>query len=225
MAKRKILISEQDFEELILRSVLFGDNPLKNILDIFKDQTKDTTKDTTKGLQGFVELDLNDPSQYNLYKDIADRFISTRSSNLLGIKGSMLADAAKKTQNKYKKYVPVELSLAQLAAEGGFSNNPNARPIRTKNPYNVGNVDSGANVTHSSVQSGIDAYYDLIARNYLTGNKTASELIRNFTNKRGARYASSKDYESMVGKIASQVQKMSEPIYASTKLKLGGDVS
>ena len=84
------------------------------------DSSKDSSKDsdtTTTGTKSssstggeFPTLDMNNPADFKAYEEIADKFISSRSANLLGIRGSMLADAAKNTQNKYGKYVPVELS-------------------------------------------------------------------------------------------------------------------
>lgn len=226
MGKIKILLSEQDFASLIAQAMLgnFGDE-FKNLLNkniLSSGSTPTTNLNVSAG--EFPQLNLNNPVEYDTYKQIADKFISSRSSNLLGITGSMLADAAKNAFNKFKKYVPVELAMAQLAAEGGFSKNPKDRPIRTKNPFNVGNTDSGKNEFHPSVQSGIQRYYDLIAKNYLVGDKTAKDLLRNFVNKNGNRYASG-SYEGLVSKIANQVSSMSQPVYASLSKKLGSDVA
>jgi len=220
--KYKVRLTEQEFMDLLTKQITG-----KGTSDIIQDYVKQLMGSTSgnkidssnspilSSNDEFTQLDLNTPEGYKAYKEIADKFIKTRSSNLLNITGSMLADAAKNTYNKHKSYVPPELALAQLATEGGFSDNPNARPIRTKNPFNVGNVDSGKNVSHGSVQSGIQSYYDLMGRKYLSGGKTASDLINNFVNVKGQRYASSRDYENMVKKISSQVNQMSQPIYAS----------
>lgn len=231
MGKKYIVrLTEQELANLITQNLLnskegnavsdFIKGLLNKELDI--DGSSMNTKDSkTKGLsvsggdETFKELDLNTPEGYDAYEEIADKFIDGRPSNLLGIRGSMLADAAKKTYNTHKVYVPVELALAQLAQEGGFVSNPNARPIRTKNPFNVGNVDSGANVRHGSVQSGIDAYYNLIGKNYLLGGKTASDLLNNFVNSGGKRYATDRNYEDKLKKIALSVNQMATPIYAS----------
>jgi hypothetical protein len=216
MGKKFVVrLTEQQLADIIAQQILgkSGDF-IKGLLKGSKGNEKSDSSLTPTGGK-FPTLDLNNPNEFNAYKEIADKFISNRSSNLLGIRGSMLADAAKKAQNRFGNYVPVELALAQLAQEGGFSNNPKARPIRTKNPFNVGNTDSGKNIQHGAVQSGIQTYYDLMAKNYLGNGKTASDLLDNFVNKNGNRYASDKNYENSVSKIANQVQGVGQQVYAS----------
>ena len=219
--KSTIIVTEQQLKNLVLKNL--ADNPEKFVNSFFKDlfkkpeEDKDEDKDEKSSEKEdlgyptageFLELDLSKPKDFKKYTEIADKFIASRSSNLLGIRGSMLADAARNSFNQFGKYVPVELALAQLAQEGGFSSNPNARPIKTKNPFNVGNVDSGKNVSHNSVQSGIQTYYDLIAKNYLTDGKTATDLLSNFVNSSGYRYAGDKNYEASLTKIANEVGSM-----------------
>lgn len=219
--KSTIIVTEQQLKDLVLKSL--ADNPEKFVKSFFKDLFKKPEEDNNddkdeksseKENSGystsgeFLELNLSNPKDFKKYTEIADKFIASRSANLLGIRGSMLADAARNSFNQFGKYVPVELALAQLAQEGGFSSNPNARPIKTKNPFNVGNVDSGKNVSHNSVQSGIQTYYDLIAKNYLTDGKTATDLLNNFVNSSGYRYAGDKNYEASLSKIANEVGSM-----------------
>jgi murein DD-endopeptidase MepM/ murein hydrolase activator NlpD len=174
---------------------------------------------TSGGGKLFTDLDLSNQIGVKLYSDIADRFIKTRPSNPLKITGSMLAYSAKKVFDQFGKYVPPELALAQLAQEGGFSQNVNAKPIRTKNPFNVGNVDSGKVSNHPNVQSGIDAYYNLMARNYITKGRTASDLINKFVNKNNSRYASDPRYEFNLRRLVSQINRYSQEILAANKNK------
>jgi hypothetical protein len=240
--KFKVILTEQELANLFASQMLGGlgknqnGNDFTSYLSSFLkglDKKQDTSPSNTStpstssaaGLSTagtFTPLDLNTSQGYEAYKTIADKFISKRSSNLLGITGDMLTSAAKNTYNKFNKYVPVELALAQLATEGGFASNPNARPIRTKNPFNVGNVDTGKNVYHSSVEDGIQTYFDLIAKNYLVG-KTASDLLNNFVNSNNQRYATG-GYETSVRQIANQAKSMAEPIYASLGVSKGSNM-
>ena len=162
-------------------------------------------------------LDLNDPKEFDVYRKICQDFINASPSNLLGITGDMMATAAKNAFNRYGNYVPPELALAQLSQEGGLVSDPKARPIKTKNPFNVGNVDSGVNVIKSSVMGGIQSYYNLIASKYLGPGKQMQDLLNNFVNSSGNRYASDKDYEQKLSSIISKIQPMSQKLYSSVK--------
>jgi flagellum-specific peptidoglycan hydrolase FlgJ len=137
----------------------------------------------------------------------------------------MLADAAKSVYDKYKVYVPVELALSQLAQEGGFTSKANSRPIRTKNPFNVGNVDSGKNAFHGDVQSGINRYYDLMAKSYLGNNKSLDDLLTNFVNKAGNRYATDKQYEQKLKGIVDGIRRNSDQVYAAAAKSNTSDIA
>ena len=181
---------------------------------------------TTGGSAVFTDLDLTTEQGVNAYSQICQKFIDSKGANPLGITGKMMADAAKQAFERYKKYVPAELALSQLVLEGGIGNkNLNSKPIRTKNPFNVGNVDSGAVVQYGQVQSAINTYYNLIARSYLGKGKTAKDLLGNFVNNSGNRYASAVDYESKLNKLASQVNSISKPIIASLSKPTTSNVS
>jgi hypothetical protein len=168
-------------------------------------------KVTTGGSDVFTDLDLTTEEGYKMYSEICDVFIKSRTPNLLNITGDMMASSAKRTFEKRNKYIPPELALGQLAAEGGIGNpDANSLPIKTKNPFNVGNTDDGGTINHSSTQSGIDAYYNLIAKDYIGKGRTAQDLINNFVNQKNLRYAGAPNYEKVVGSIARQVNKIAK---------------
>jgi peptidoglycan hydrolase-like protein with peptidoglycan-binding domain len=174
-------------------------------------------KVTTGGSDVFTDVDLTTEEGYDMYSKICDTFIKTKKSNLLNITGDMMASSAKRAFEKYDKYVPPELALGQLAAEGGVGNSdPTSIAIKTKNPMNVGNMDDGSETNHSSVQSGIDSYYNLIAKDYIGKGRTAQDLINNFVNHGKLRYAKSPNYEKVVGSIARDVNKIAKRLGANS---------
>jgi flagellum-specific peptidoglycan hydrolase FlgJ len=142
------------------------------------------------------------------YANKASKYLKTKAPHT-DITGEMLAQGAQMAYQKYGKVVPIQLALAQLQLEGYLAKGKSNKPQRTKNPFNVGNTDSGATITHGNVQGGINAYYDLIARNYLKA-KDPMELLRQFTNSKGQRYATDPQYENKLQKIISQMPQMKQ---------------
>jgi hypothetical protein len=163
-------------------------------------------------------VNFNLTKDYKEYANIANNFIKQVNPDT-DITGEMLAYGAQMAEKKYGKTVPVELALAQLQQEGYLAKTkkPN-RPQRTKNPFNVGNTDDGSNVPHSDLQSGIDSYYKLMATNYLS-TRTPDQLLQNFVNKSGNRYASAENYESSLRNIIAKINKTRQ-----TKFEEGGFV-
>ena len=155
---------------------------------------------------GFTYLDLNNPSDFEKYKNICQKFIDFRNSKAQ-VTGDMMANCAKKYFSQ--GYVPPELALAQLTLEGGLSKEPNVKPIRTKNPFNVGNTDSGEVNIRPSFEDGVCLYYDLMTRKYLVKGKSADDLLNNFVNVNGNRYASGPDYEQNLKSLVSTINKIS----------------
>jgi len=161
---------------------------------------------------GFSFFNLDEKEGIELYAKACQAVINRRSPNPLKISGDMMADAAAAVWNSTGKYVPPELALAQLVIEGGIQNsNKNSRPIKYKNPYNIGNVDSGENRGFQNPEDAIKAYYKLVATDYLL-NKSPGDLISNFVNAAGNRYASATSYESLLQSIVSKSHKVIQNI-------------
>lgn len=165
----------------------------------------------SSGVGKFTNLDLKTNEGFVKYAKICQKFIDIRKPNPLGITGEMMARSASKVFiNSPHRYVPPELALAQLAVEGGIGNpKKNITPVVTRNPFNVGNTSKSKH-TFNSVQEGIDAYYKLIANNYLGQNKTPDDLINHFVNKHNQNYVgnNSGNYEKMLNQIASQANRI-----------------
>lgn len=169
----------------------------------------------TGGGAMFTDLDLSKNEGFLKYAQICQKFIDSRPPNLLNITGTMMAKAAQKVfVNTPNKFVPAELALAQLALEGGIGNkNPKSKPIRTNNPFNVGNTTTNEK-RYADVQLGIDAYYNLIANNYLTKGKTANDLLNRFVNKNNQNYVGNDSgaYEKQLAALATQANRFGQSL-------------
>jgi len=133
------------------------------------------------------------------YADKANKYLKTKFPKA-DISGEMLAQGAAHAYQRFGKVVPVELALAQLQIEGYLAQGKGNKPQRTKNAFNVGNTDDGATKTFNTVQDGINVYYNLVAGSYLN-KKTPEQLLENYTNSKGQRYASAKNYEQELKKV------------------------
>jgi hypothetical protein len=151
----------------------------------------------------FVEIDLQTDEGYKKFLSIADKYINRYNPKAF-VKGKMLADAAKATFDATGKYVPVEIALAQLTEEGGLKSDPTAVPIRTRNPYNIGNTGTKFR-TFNSFEDGVKAYFLTMAKNYISSKRDTNLLLKDFTNNAGNRYAQNPDYERNLNKIIRNI--------------------
>lgn len=164
---------------------------------------------TTKG--NFYIIDLKQTQGVSLYSEICQAFINKKNPNA-GITGNMIATAASAIMKSMGKYVPFEIALSQLAAEGGLNRDPRVKPRRTNNPYNIGHYSNGSVVRFSNKQEGINSYFQNMGKNYITPDRTPDQLINNFTNVRGERYASARNYETFLNKLIGEVKSIAQPL-------------
>jgi hypothetical protein len=119
---------------------------------------------------------------------------------------AMLANAARKIYKERGVLVPLELALAQGQLESHMGKK--GRQNHKTNPYNVGEYDKGTMSKFRTTQDGIIAYFDVMATDYLLkGEKTMEELLDNFVNINGARYASNTQYEKTLKGLTTYIRK------------------
>jgi len=126
-------------------------------------------------------------SEYDTYMSIADSVLDEYKTEM---NGKMMADAWIKTKEKFGIDVPVTLSLAQAKMESKYCTSSLAKS--KNNPYSL--KGSKTYKTYNSLEEGVTAYYELMAKNYLAC-KTLEQLLKNFVNCNGHRYATSTVYE------------------------------
>lgn len=130
-------------------------------------------------------------SVFSDYERRADLYLSRDEFEGTPLKGGMMALAAYNAYDSTGIFLPVELALAQCQNESSMGLKGRS-PIN--NPYNVGEFDSGTVIWFDNTFEGVQAYYYLMCENYLYC-KGVKELLKNFTNCNGKRYASNPHYE------------------------------
>jgi hypothetical protein len=108
------------------------------------------------------------------------------------IKPEILTLCARNAYDSTAILLPVELALAQAQWESSMGLEGKSPK---NNPYNIGETDNGTVRYFKSTFDGIQAYYYVMCNNYLSCRKT-EELLVNFVNCNGRRYASSETYET-----------------------------
>jgi hypothetical protein len=137
---------------------------------------------------------------YFSYKEQADTILKTKRTKMTG---QMLADAWLETKKEYDVDVPVTLALAQAKLESSYGTS--RLSIQKNNPYSL--RGSGSYKSFKTLYDGVLAYYKIMATRYLKC-RTTEELMNNFVNCSGHRYAESRVYESTVKKEVNTIMQI-----------------
>ena len=105
----------------------------------------------------------------------------------------------------YQYGYDLPLLLAQLQIESHFGTTERAQ--RTNSMFSVGAYDNGKDVVkYADQDSSIIPFIKIIKRDYLmNGEKDVGQLLQNFVNYNGHRYASNPKYESDLAKIRKSI--------------------
>jgi hypothetical protein len=128
------------------------------------------------------------------YEKRADLYLSKETFEGTPLTGSILSTCARNTYDSTGIIIPLELALSQAQWESSMGRKGLSPK---KNPFNVGEWDRGTMITFETTEEGVQAYYNLIANDYLM-NRDVDDLLENFVNVNGHRYASSPDYETKI---------------------------
>jgi hypothetical protein len=174
------------------------DSGLDLLFDVVYGKEKYKTKEIVDPTKNKVWVD----ETFAIYKKKADMYLSRDIFRGTPLNGELLSHCARNTYESTGKLVPLELVLAQAQWESGMGREGRS-PVN--NPFNVGEYDTHTAILFESTMEGTQRYYDLMAKHYLKC-RTTEELLFEFVNCGGKRYASS-DYELHVGEQYYYVKK------------------
>lgn len=130
-------------------------------------------------------------STFNDYKRRADIYLSRGVFKGTPLTGELLALCARNTYDSTNILVPVELALLQAQFESSMGRDGRS-PVN--NPFNLNEPSSGTTKWYKSTFDGTQAYYYCMANTYLKC-KTTEQLLIDFVNCSGKRYAEQPTYE------------------------------
>lgn len=106
----------------------------------------------------------------------------------------------------HNKGYDIPLMLSQLQNESHFGTD-GGRTKNTKSLFSVGLYDNNKNVKrYETYQDAIDDYIDLMQSNYFQdGSVTIDQLLANFVDYKGDRYASNPNYERSVSSTRNKI--------------------
>lgn len=169
---------------------------------------------------GLITFQLSKPKSdfwYAIYQERTElKYWSSKDSLVTAIDNYIITTAPESTVdglfllNKCQEYnVDLVFVLAQATLESQFGTTGIAK--KTNSVFNVGAYDGKSSSTISSKYKyenpnlSIDPYLTLLNDSYLDG-KSEEELLNNFVNKHGKRYASYKNYEKELQIIIQRIE-------------------
>lgn len=169
---------------------------------------------------GLITFQLSKPKSdfwYAIYQERTElKYWSSKDSLVTAIDNYIIMTAPESTVdglfllNKCQEYnVDLVFVLAQATLESHFGTTGIAK--KTNSVFNVGAYDGKSSHTISSKYKyenpnlSIDPYLTLLNDSYLEG-KSEEELLNNFVNKHGKRYASYKNYEKELQIIIQKIE-------------------
>lgn len=130
-------------------------------------------------------------SVFSDYQKRGELYLNRKQYSNSPIKPDILTHCARNAYEEYGIILPVELALTQAQIESSMGVEGRSPEV---NPYNIGETDKGTTQYFSNTVDGVQAYYNTMCTKYLNC-RTTEELLLNFVNCDGNRYASSKTYE------------------------------
>ena len=180
---------------------------------------------------GLLTFQLSKPKSdfwYAIYQERTElKYWSSKDSLVTAIDNYIIMTAPESTVdglfllNKCQEYnVDLVFVLAQATLESHFGTTGMAK--KTNSVFNVGAYDGKSSHTISSKYKyenpnlSIDPYLTLLNDSYLEG-KSEEELLNNFVNKHGKRYASYKNYEKELQIIIKKIEDNTDIVKAYSR--------